>query len=365
VTTPTNLLSAPPTDEIADLSPVWLSQALQHIGAGAVTAVLPTRVGTGQMGTSWQLELTWAEPELAHAAGAPTSLVAKMAGGDPATRTLISDGYRNEFVWYTGVSITTTIETPHCWYATITEDNTVFVLLLDDLSPALPGVQAQGVTIEQAHISARNLAGLHGPRWRDDSLLSVPALSLATPEGAQFHEQIFAGAVPTFIERFRPWISDDDIAVMNDLTLWIGEWLVAGQDRFTLIHGDYRPDNLMFFPDGTTVSTLDWQTLGLGFGGRDLGYFLATSLDSDERRTHERDIVTTYYEALKEHSVVDFSFDQCFVDYRLGMVQGPLITILGAVYATAVPSDESNAMFSAMITRSCAAIREHNPQSLL
>jgi hypothetical protein len=47
------------------------------------------------------------------------------------------------------------------------------------------------------------------------------------------------------------------------------------------------------------------------------------------------------------------------------VAQGPLITILGSVYATAEPSAESDAMFAAMITRSCAAIRDLDPFSLL
>ena len=46
------------------------------------------------------------------------------------------------------------------------------------------------------------------------------------------------------------------------------------------------------------------------------------------------------------------------------MVQGPLITVLGAVYATD-PNPSSDAMFTAMITRSLQAIRDLDPFSLL
>ena len=55
-------------------------------------------------------------------------------------------------------------------------------------------------------------------------------------------------------------------------------WLLAEPDRFSLMHGDYRLDNMLFDPDRTRVTVVDWQTLGVGLPARDLAYFLATSL---------------------------------------------------------------------------------------
>ncbi|MBU3701832.1 MAG: DUF1679 domain-containing protein [Acidimicrobiia bacterium] len=345
---------AGPTDEVTDLDPAWLSTAL----GVEVTAVQATRVGTGQMGQSWRLDLTSTDP------AAPASLVAKMAGGDPSTRTLIADGYRNEFNWYTRWCATVDITTPRCWYATITEDSTSFVLLLDDLAPSAPGTQAAGFTVAEADVALVELAGLHGPRWSDPTLTDDPALRAPTPEGAAFHAQVLAGAIPQFTEKFAAWLSADDIAVLDDLGSWIGDWLSVGGDRLTFVHGDFRPDNLMVSPDGARIHTLDWQTLGLGFAGRDVGYFLGLGLDSDLRRSAERDLVRTYHEALVTHGV-ERSFEETFDDYRLGTPQGPLVTVLGAVYATATPTPESDAMFASMITRTCATIRDLDPASLL
>ena len=346
--------AAPATDEAADLDGAWLSAAL----GVEITGVTATRVGTGQMGQSWRLVLESTDP------AAPRSVVAKMAGGDPSTRGLISDGYRNEFLWYTELAPTVAITTPRCWYATIVEDSTSFVFLLDDLAPSMPGQQLAGVTAAEADVALRQLAGLHGPRWNDASLLAIPALRAPTPEGTGFHAQIFGGAIPQFVEKFGEWLLADDVAVLEDVATWVGEWLMAGTDRLTLTHGDFRPDNLMITPDGTGVSTLDWQTIGLGFGGRDVGYFLGLGLDTDLRRAHERELVGAYHESLTAHGV-DVTFDDCFADYRLGTPQGPLVTVLGAVYATATPTDDSNAMFASMARRSCAAIRDLDPRSLL
>lgn len=351
---PVNHPAAPPTDEIADLDAAWLSAAL----GTAVTVTSATRVGTGQMGQSWRLELASDDP------AAPRSVVAKMAGGDPSTRGLIADGYRNEFLWYTELAPTVAIVTPRCWYATIIDDSTSFVLLLDDLAPAEPGAQLAGVNTAVAEVALREMAGLHGPRWNDASLLDVPGLRAPSPDGTAFHAQIYAGAVPQFVEKFDDWLSADDVAVLEDLGSWIGDWLLSGVDRLTLVHGDFRPDNLMITPDGSGVTTLDWQTIGLGFGGRDVGYFLGLGLDTELRRANERDLVRAYHESLTAHGV-DRTFDECFADYRLGIPQGPLVTVLGAIYATATPSAESNAMFASMATRTCAALRDHDPRSLV
>lgn len=353
-------------DDPDGFTPEWMSAALTpRIGAHDLRSVTATRVGTGQIGTSYRLTLEWSDPTSARAAGAPDRLVAKLAGGDPASRSVVAEGYRNEIGFYTEVAATVAIDAPACWYAAISDDNTSFVLLMDDLAPAEPGQQVRGCTLDEARAAVRNLAGLHGPRWQDPTLWDIAWLQRQSPESAEFLGQILAGAVPTFLERFGDALDDDTVATIEAVPGHVPAWLMTRPERYSLIHGDYRPDNLMFMPDGSRVSTVDWQTLGLGLPGRDVGYFLATSLDPAARARHERELVGTYHEALLAHGVTGFDLEECLEDYRLGVLQGPLITVLGAVYATAEPTPESNAMFLAMITRSAAAIRELEPFTLL
>ena len=74
-------------------------------------------------------------------------------------------------------------------------------------------------------------------------------------------------------------------------------FLVGRPERFSLMHGDYRLDNLMFHPDGT-VAAVDWQTLGVGLAGRDLAYLIATSLEPDARREAEHAAIAAYHDRL-------------------------------------------------------------------
>lgn len=66
-----------------------------------------------------------------------------------------------------------------------------------------------------------------------------------------------------------------EIASMEALMRWLGENIPAG-DETTLVHGDYRIDNLMFSPESTrepkAIAVLDWELSTLGHPLSDLAY---------------------------------------------------------------------------------------------
>ena len=45
-------------------------------------------------------------------------------------------------------------------------------------------------------------------------------------------------------------------------------WLKAEPTRYALMHGDYRLDNMLFDPDRTRITVVDWQTVGIGLPGK-------------------------------------------------------------------------------------------------
>jgi aminoglycoside phosphotransferase (APT) family kinase protein len=60
---------------------------------------------------------------------------------------------------------------------------------------------------------------------------------------------------------------------MERLMAWLAERLPADDGRVSLVHGDYRLDNLMFQPDGERViAVLDWELSTLGHPYADLAY---------------------------------------------------------------------------------------------
>jgi len=176
-------------------------------------------------------------------------------------------------------------------------------------------------------------------------------------ERAAFLGTVTEGAAERFLARYGPELGDDAETLRRAAAL-TGRWVAIDTGVQSLVHGDYRLDNLMFPEHGDGVVAVDWQTLAIGPPGRDLAYFLATSVLVDDRREHESALVAEYLDELRRHGVQDYSFEQCFADYRLGVLQGPMITMIGWAYATAAPSTSADAMFLAMATRSCAALRD-------
>ncbi|HEX3461240.1 MAG TPA: hypothetical protein VHT49_10075, partial [Acidimicrobiales bacterium] len=91
---------------------------------------------------------------------------------------------------------------------------------------------------------------------------------------------------------------------------------------------------------------------------RDVAYFLGTSLRSEDRVAHEVALVRAYHSALLENGVRTYTFDECWCDYRIGQLQGPMMTVIGCIYSGSQRTPRSDAMFVAMARRSCAAVRD-------
>lgn len=324
----------------------WLTLAL---GARVDAATL-TPVGTGQIGTCYRLELQ-GDPAL------PPTVLAKLPAVDPAARAMLANPYRTELRFYREIAPTLAVRVPAVHHADGAEEGGDFVLLLEDLAPAVQGDQIGGCSVAQVEDAVVNLAGLHGPRWCDPTLLDIDGLSINGPEDAALMAELFGPAVDLFVDNLAGQLSEEDVATVRAVPDVIERWALARAERFGPVHGDYRLDNLLFPPDGGPgVVAVDWQTLSLALPARDLAYVVATSLGPEPRRGAEEALVAAYHRALLGHGVTSYSLEQCWEDYRFAMLQVPLVAVFGQAYGTR--TDRGDRMFAVMIERSCAAIRE-------
>lgn len=348
-----------PAVDADGLTSEWLSAALGQ----PVTLRASERIGTGQIAAAYRLTLD-SDPDLGSDA-VPATLVAKVNNGDRAARQRVWEGCRAEVGYYADLADSVTIRAPRCWYAAASDEELLFTLLLEDLAPRTPGVQADGCTVQQADDAVCNLAGLHAPRWNDESVWEHSYLRRHDPAGAEFMGQVTISATQEFVARYRDDLTSEDTETLQLSADAITTWALTRPEPFSLLHGDYRLDNLMFPPSGSDVVAVDWQTLSVGPPLRDVGYFLGTSLETDLRRSGEERLVGRYHQELLARGVLGYPADRCFEDYRLGQLQGPLITTLGAIYATAERTTRADGMFLAMARRSCAAIRDLRSLELL
>lgn len=353
--------SSPPDPAVLDgpeaVTPAWLDAVLGTAGTAAgVRSVNFTPVGTGQMALTVRLEVD-------HADGTRRTLVAKFARSDVAPE-LSRMAYAKEVAFYRELATRVAIRTPACHHAAMADDAPLFVLVLEDVVGARQGDQIAGCSPVHARAAVENLAGLHGPTWCDPALAERPWLGGGDGVDPDLLRAFIAGAADAFAARFADDLGPEDDDVLAASREHLAEWALAPSERFSVIHGDYRLDNLLFpVDDPTRVAAVDWQTTAIGLPARDLAFFLATCLPVEERRRHEQRLLKAYHAALTRHGVAGYPFIRCVEDYRLGMMQAPLIILLGR--ATATETARGDEMFLAMWQRSTAAIHDAGTLDLL
>ena len=134
------------------------------------------------------------------------------------------------------------------------------------------------------------------------------------------------------LDKLGDQLSGDDRQTFTTAMGSVTPWLLAQPDRFALLHGDYRLDEMLFDRDKSRVGVVDWQTLGLGLPARDLAYFTATSLKSGLRSAIDEDPVDDYYRTLSGYGVTPKDCETCWRDYWLGVPQALLIAALGFAF---------------------------------
>ncbi|MCU1602150.1 MAG: hypothetical protein JWO22_2859 [Frankiales bacterium] len=326
-------------DGIAGVTASWLSQALDR----DVRAVEVNPIGTGQTGCTYRLSLDDG-----------STLVAKTGAEDPAVRERVAYGYRAELAFYRDIAPTLEVPVPTVRAAVATEDSSQFVLLMNDLAPAVQGDQIAGTTKEIVVEGARGLAGLHGPRWCDPAWkdLDILTMPLVDDESAKGMGDLARMAADTFLTTLGPRLSTEDRDTFDAFPAAVPAFLTARPERFALLHGDYRLDNLMLHPDGG-VTVVDWQTLTVGLPARDLAYWISTSVDPQTRRSVEQDALKAYHEGL---NLPTYDLSTCEEDYRAGQLHTLLIVALGWAFTT--QTGRGGDMMTVMAQRSCAAIRD-------
>ena len=134
------------------------------------------------------------------------------------------------------------------------------------------------------------------------------------------------------------------------------------QPPTTLIHGDFRLDNLFFRADGLTV--IDWQLISRGRAAYDLAYFMSQSLPPEQRARLEIEELRRYHARLAEGGVRSYSFDECFNDYRLATL-ACLMYPFAAGGGIDLGNERGVALATAFATRSFAAVEHLNAGGLM
>ena len=324
---------------IGDLTPAWLSAVL----GSTVVGVEATPIGTGQIADSVRLALAWAV-----ASGGPSTLVAKVTTASPTSRAtaMATRTYEVEAGFYNDLATTLAVRTPRCWWAGHDPDTGAYGILLEDVAPAVQGDQVAGCSVDDAAAALKEAALLHGSRWGDAALGHIAWLD-RTSVGGGGVSGLLQALLPGFLERYGSRLSRDVVALAERFASRAGAYGAGAHGARTVVHADFRNDNLMF--GGERVCVLDWQTAGLGAALSDVSYFLGGSLLPDVRRAGEQDLVRAYWQRLVAMPGVEITWDECWEDYRRFAFGGLVMAVIASMIV--VRTDRGDDMFVAMADR--------------
>jgi Ecdysteroid kinase-like family len=348
-----------------EVTAVWLTEMLQAGGAlepdRTVDAfsVEPLGAGFGQTSDAVRILLDVGLDSAAAVTSAPTagrSVVAKFPTGDEARRaaSVRAGLYRCEVQFYRDLAPRVGTRVPHCLYAELDDDGASFALFLEDFPDHRPGDETTGCSPADARRAVVQIGALHGAFWMRAAEAGVAPGALPPVEALarawDTLEEGFGAELPAQIREVR----DDYLAALPRLHAWI-----TGTEQ-TVIHGDFRLDNLLFGTPGTKdeLVVVDWQAVRGSKGIHDFTYLVTHSMNTEERRAHEQQLLQTYVETLAAHGV-DYPMCQAVEDYPRAMLY-LLWTVLWIVGVNVNTHERAIRRKRALVRRASQAILDHD-----
>jgi len=251
-------------------------------------------------------------------AGCPETVIVKLPALDPAavfTSTVLRM-YIREVRFFDELAAQSPVRVPAGYHGAVDEETSRFVVVMEDMGGMRIVDQLEGMSVADAGQAVDELAAWQATWWRQGEALAEAGLtvSLGDPVYPAVLPMVFAEGwekvtnemeVPASILAVGPRFAD---AIPRLLDL-------LSRPPTTMIHGDYRADNILFAPDGS-VALLDFQLIGTGRGAYDLAYFVTQSLDLEVAAENEQSLFERWITALRDAGVDAGDLDGMWEDYR-------------------------------------------------
>lgn len=296
-----------------DVTASWLSDAL---GVEVTSFEVVEVIG----GTATKMRLAL---EYAGSTDLPSAMVLKGGLDIPEVGNIVGlTGYAREVEFFNDVAPSLDIKIPRSFFGAVDPESGQALVLLEDLNDrgVTFGRATSPISADTAAVALDMMARYHALWWespRLDPLARFPGvlepiiLYLLGPEN---WEACMA----------RPR-ADAVVAEMRDRervqaavqTMWERN----KEAPRCFIHGDPHLGNMYFEPDGSP-GFLDWQGAMCGTWAHDVTYFVIGSLDIEERRKHERDLLSGYLDRLASYGAPAPGFDGAWLAYRRNVMHG-------------------------------------------
>ena len=299
-------------NDVSEVSAAWIESALKEGGTpvGAISSIELKQIGEGigVMGELYRATITYSSGT------GPASVIVKLPSRAEANRAqgVALGMYEAEVRFYNELAASTNARIPESYFAQIDSGTAKFVVLMEDLGDLSMVVQMDGMSKAETSAAIKTLAGLHASWW---GKVDVPEVEWV-PSVVHERIQTFAQMWPMLWEMYVPKFQH----VLPEGAIEFGNWLSINYFKlveefatspWTLLHLDYRADNLMFdkdLSDPNAVVVIDWQSVGRGPAGYDLAYLLGGSVTVADRRAHEVEWLHEYHDEITRLGV-DYSFE--------------------------------------------------------
>jgi aminoglycoside phosphotransferase (APT) family kinase protein len=305
---------------------------------------------------SFRLTLDW------NGHDGPATLIAKCPSHDERSRAIAAalGSYNKEVSWYRELAPLALVPRPHCHHAEIDPNGVDFALLLGDCAPAIQADQLAGAGPARLQPAVAALAKLHAPFWNSNVASRHPWL-------VHDSRELIVTMLPTlaegFAERYAARLPPETIAIARALAANVTRYLDWQGSAASVVHGDFRLDNLLFAPDGQSLYVVDWQTLGFGCPFADLAYLIGTSIpDPAQRAAHEHELFERYLGALALQGV-EADREAGWRDYRVYALSGVMMAIFASMNVER--TERGDEMFAVMAERPARQVQALGSLELL
>lgn len=341
-----------------DIDAAWLTSALRAGGIDCEVAGFSTNpVGTGQLGSCILFDLDYKQA----APDAPASVIGKFPGEGEESRSAGAalGNYVREVKFYQLLQPRARITTPICYFAEVDETTHDFVILMENLAPAEQGDQLDGASLDQTRLAVIEAAKMSAAFWNDETLDTYAWVNESQEAPVVLTQELSSGLWAGFCARYANRMTPLARQIGDGASANIDAYLEYRKGNKSLIHCDYRPDNMMFQTPagGAPITVLDWQSFAYGPPAADIGYFIAGAIDAETRRANEDELLALYIAELARQNVTGYERAEMLRHY----VSGAYGLFFTAFVASMLVSqtDRGDDMFFRMLNGAADLIKDH------
>ncbi len=341
---------------IDDVTAPWLAEATGLDITGVESEIIG--VGIGVTSAVYRLTLTGND--------VPDTLVLKLNALDEAA---VVNGtmlrlYEREVKYFQGLCDRTPLHTPRGYGGQIESDGSKYYVLMEDMGEHRVVDQNEGMSLADAERSIDALARWHAEFWgdADQYVESGAAVCLADDLYKAVLPVVFADGWEK-IER--------EMTVHPTVAAVAPRWVDALPSLLetlstaptTVVHGDYRADNILFDDDDELV-LLDFQITGRATPAYDVAYFVTQSLTPELASAHERELFDRYVAGLIAAGVPAEETAALWESYRASALFCLVYPVVAA-RGMDLSDDRQRELIQSMTTRCARALDELDAAALL